>query len=626
MVSKNLTNGLQSATRRFLSTFLLGGLITLSQAPLNAFGHFTPPLPSDKNLVSCPKFWIVQNESFLKNYGYCDSAGQVREVISTFSSNGMTASIWKISPTGLPSENQIFTSEGVRKGLSRFKELAGGFIEASRHQVDSKEDRIARYLVKIKFENNEIFWQMRERWVGDLYHDFLENSSRWESGFDLTSARVARREVLAEDGSLHRVVNFKYRFENDGTSRAKLIDSYEIFNSRLEKIGHYNRQMPQSILDFIRGAPLSDREIQRRLKIYSDQSRKPVVIIDSGFEMSHPAISHVLYNDSSEPYDGIDNDLDGWVDNAAGWFNDPDGRDSGPSIQERVTFDEKEWPYLPFSHGTHVAGIAFQDMSKFGLVGFAGDYINADFLRKISRYITRKGVRFSNMSFGLSDGRKGMTARGEEMARGALYEMIEKNKQTLFFTAAGNDGTKETIADNDLGETGDWPALIPLPNMFVVAAVGSDLMDRTRLGQLNLAPFSNIGQKRVHAAAPGDKVYSAGLGWDWIRVSGTSMASPWALNIAMRMAEVNSSISNEQIKEILIKTCFVSDLQKPLPVLSGGMIMPERAIKAAQLMLENPKLTSEQASLNAHKVIEFEGERKGASLELLKQFWKSRGL
>jgi subtilisin family serine protease len=160
-----------------------------------------------------------------------------------------------------------------------------------------------------------------------------------------------------------------------------------------------------------------------------------------------------------------------------------------------------------------------------------------------------------------------------------LIDLLKSNPDTLFVIAAGNAGLEVHQETND-----DLPASAPVQNKLVVAAVNrSDFSTWTEEDRKTLALtfFSNFGITEVDVAAPGDEVSGALLGGGTVRLSGTSMASPLAMNVVMKMKELNANLSGSDIKKILCDTAFIPN--QPLPVRCKGVIDPVRALKAAEL-------------------------------------------
>lgn len=137
---------------------------------------------------------------------------------------------------------------------------------------------------------------------------------------------------------------------------------------------------------------------------------------------------------------------------------------------------------------------------------------------------------------------------------------------TLFVFASGNDG----LSNDTYGTS---PANIKADNSISVGATYKNEF---------FAPFSNYGTKTVDIAAPGMLIDSAIPGGEYLKVSGTSQASPFVANVAGRIKDANGKLTPLEIKQILMgtvdKKAFLTE-----KVASGGIVNTERAVVAAQM-------------------------------------------
>jgi len=143
---------------------------------------------------------------------------------------------------------------------------------------------------------------------------------------------------------------------------------------------------------------------------------------------------------------------------------------------------------------------------------------------------------------------------------------LEKNKNTLFVFAAGNDSS-----NNDLYPAS--PANLNVENSITVAATH---------GTHSLAKFSNYGAKTVDVAAPGVNIYSAAPGTNNVPMSGTSQAAPFVSRVAGKIKDANPRLTPAQIKQILMETVDKKSFLKN-KVKSEGIVNEQRAVRAAEL-------------------------------------------
>ncbi|MBS1959119.1 MAG: S8 family serine peptidase [Bdellovibrionales bacterium] len=281
-----------------------------------------------------------------------------------------------------------------------------------------------------------------------------------------------------------------------------------------------------------------------------------------------------------------------------------------------------------FVHGTHVAGISARDADAARIMGLKimatkvqapaamgggssgngrGLHLSAKVIKgflkllagqqskalaPMSAYVKKENARVANCSFGTSTTAAstilkpilkiamGRDATPEELLDFSRYfvsEIVSAGKtfatgspKTLFVIAAGNDGT-----NND--ELPTFPANLKLDNTITVAAT----QDYNKI-----ASFSNYGEKLVEVAAPGVGILSTIPGDQYLTVSGTSQAAPFVTNAIGRLLDENPSLSNSDIKKILMETSDMKDFMKG-KVVSGGIVNKNRAVTAAKLALSS---------------------------------------
>ncbi len=274
-----------------------------------------------------------------------------------------------------------------------------------------------------------------------------------------------------------------------------------------------------------------------------------------------------------------------------------------------------------FVHGTHVAGITIRD-SKNEAMGikliptevkpfFEGLAVSAksntvdrwellqkafdalatqqmNLLTDIARFADYHKADIANGSFGtgfkqakmITDiayrvifFKKPEQADSDKAAKMFIQALVNAGQKfvaaapnTLFVFAAGNDG----MSNDDYGTS---PANIKADNVITVGATYKNEF---------FAPFSNFGTKMVDIAAPGMLIDSAIPGNDYLKVSGTSQASPYVANVAAKIKEANSKLTPSEIKKILLGTVDAKGFLKE-KVATSGIVNSERAVVAAQM-------------------------------------------
>jgi subtilisin family serine protease/PKD repeat protein len=249
-------------------------------------------------------------------------------------------------------------------------------------------------------------------------------------------------------------------------------------------------------------------------------------VIDTGVDYTHGDLAaNIWHNPGEIPFNGIDDDGNGYVDDTVGW--DFYNNDNDPSDDHY--------------HGTHVSGtIAGVGNNGIGVTGVmwkakimplkflnsSGNGNTADAIEAL-QYAIKNGARITNNSWG---------GGGYETA---MYSAISaaNTAHQLFVVAAGNESN-----DNDASPA--YPSSYNLPNVISVAATGSSD---------NLASFSNYGITGVDLGAPGVMIYSTAPGNSYMNLSGTSMATPhvagacgliWSMDTGMNYLDVRNSILN----------------------------------------------------------------------------------
>lgn len=245
------------------------------------------------------------------------------------------------------------------------------------------------------------------------------------------------------------------------------------------------------------------------------------------------------------------------------WINPLGGKD----IHGYDYYNHNPDPMDDHGHGTHVAGtIGAVGNNGIGVVGvnwsvslmalkFLGSHGSGstDGAILCIEYAIINGAHIMNASWG--GGAYSQALKDAIDAAGAAG--------ILFVAAAGNDGR-----DNDSSPA--YPASYDSSNM--VAVMSTDRNDR-RSG------FSNFGLTRVHLGAPGSAILSCVPGNNYASYSGTSMAAPHVAGAAALLLTQNPLLSIEDMKNILIETCDVTD--PPLECVSSGRLNLARALEAA---------------------------------------------
>ena len=233
-----------------------------------------------------------------------------------------------------------------------------------------------------------------------------------------------------------------------------------------------------------------------------------------------------------------------------------------PAFIEQLEF------YSIYSHGTHVAGIAARGNPAIRLaVGrITFDWHNVPLApsEELSRrsaaddqayvdWFRKNGIRVVNMSWGggpqddeialEKNGmgkdaaeRKAIAAKLFAIERQGLYDAIKSAPGILFICAAGN-------ADSNSSFNQMIPSSLVLPNLLAVGAVDQAGDE---------ASFTSYGPT-VKVDADGYEVESTVPGGAKVRMSGTSMASPNAVNLAAKLIALDPKLTPEQTIQLIVQ-------------------------------------------------------------------------
>ena len=246
-----------------------------------------------------------------------------------------------------------------------------------------------------------------------------------------------------------------------------------------------------------------------------------VAVLDTGVDWKHSDLLASMWTNGDEvPFDRIDNDGNGYVDDFIGWNF------------ESQTYDPS--PAGCGDHGTHVAGIvAAQQDNVLGVSGVAphtkimalkmlcaSNHLSAGALAVV--YAANNGANIVTCSWYATFS---STAFEESVA----WAYSQKN--VLFVKSAGNQ----------YGGAVTYPGT--LPEFIAVSSLQSNLA---------LSAFSSVGAK-VELAAPGGNIYST-YGGTYSYLSGTSMAAPHVAGTAALLFAHEPGITNVEVRGVLNST------------------------------------------------------------------------
>ncbi|MGZ5242301.1 MAG: S8 family peptidase [Bacteroidia bacterium] len=316
----------------------------------------------------------------------------------------------------------------------------------------------------------------------------------------------------------------------------------------------------------------ADLGLLQAWEIEDGDSLVVVAILDGGTDILHPDLEGRIWKNTNEiPFNNIDDDLNGFVDDTAGW-----------DFVNNDNFPEDET-----GHGTNIAGIiGAKTNNEIGYAGIDkhcrlmickitdenGNGKYKDWTEAIY-YAVNNGARIINMSVG------GITPSKQ------LTEAIN-------FALANNVVVVSSMMNNNSGQP-YYPAAIP-----GVIAVGATNPDDSRA-----EPFfwsdksgSNFGN-HISVVAPGNYIYGLSPIGDNFFWGGTSQAAPMVAGLAALLIAQDMSRTPAEIKHI-IEITSDDNVGDPVQDLNGwdmyygfGRINAYKALK----YYYNPREMEQQA-------------------------------
>lgn len=272
---------------------------------------------------------------------------------------------------------------------------------------------------------------------------------------------------------------------------------------------------------------------------YFKARRINVAVIDTGIDLKHKDLEKYIWTNEGESgtdalgrdkaHNGVDDDLNGYVDDIHGW----NFIDNNNDVSDKL------------GHGTHIAGIIKEEFvkqsslsslaSQLRLISLkyynpdAGDSVNLLNSTKAIEYANKMNVSIINYSGG--------GAKSFYQERQAIEESRIKN--IVFVAAAGNNNN-----DTDLAKF--YPASYQIENMITVAATNN---------QGELMSFSNYGKSSIDIAAPGQKILSTLPNNSYGYLSGTSQATAFITgHVAYLLSQKEIRTSAQEILKMMKAT------------------------------------------------------------------------
>ena len=261
-------------------------------------------------------------------------------------------------------------------------------------------------------------------------------------------------------------------------------------------------------------------------------------IVDSGGDLDHPDIGSQLFNDPTEPIDGVDNDNDGYIDNNKGWdFSGADTLlinkpgfigDNDPSITKGGYFSHGSWvagcASAATDNGTGISGVGYKTKLLFTKHYADNQPSNATNYSSNTYdgilYAATHGAKIINCSWGS----KNVSAVYQDII---TYVTLELG--CLVIAAAGNDGNTNPF--------------YPASYEYVLSIANSDNNDKA-------AKYTSFGNN-IDLTAPGVGIISTGFNDLYQSESGTSLSAPIVSGAAALVWAANPTYTPLQVGEQL---------------------------------------------------------------------------
>ncbi len=280
-----------------------------------------------------------------------------------------------------------------------------------------------------------------------------------------------------------------------------------------------------------------------------------VAIVDTGVDTDHPELQGRIWRNTGEiPYNNIDDDHNGFVDDTIGWDM------SGDSINYFNPQGDPD-PSDGNGHGTHCAGIVAANADSHGTVGIApfATIMPVKMLPNGTTtigaasivYAVNNGARVINVSWG--------TPFESQILREALN--FARHNGVLMCIAAGNTGDNQRL----------YPAGFDLDSTIVVGAGNSDgfMTDFSTYGAPIdiIAPGLDILSLRAHGTdmygeypsnEPGVRIIDS----LYYLSDGTSMAAPMVCGAAAVLLAFRPDLNLGELQDALLHGA--TDLVDPL--------------------------------------------------------------
>ncbi|EQC47678.1 S8 family serine peptidase [Bacteriovorax sp. Seq25_V] len=298
--------------------------------------------------------------------------------------------------------------------------------------------------------------------------------------------------------------------------------------------------------------------IKKAWEVIETQYRPKVAIIDAGFDINHEDLKEsILINEGEIPDNGIDDDLNGYVDDYYGYNT---VKKNGQLLGD-YDFQTK--------HGTAVAGIiAAGQENRVGIKGIAQGIKIIPIVRPEPMAKRKDKLPYLIEAFKYAIKRKAdiinFSARLNVTSSDFKNILKELNDQgIILFASAGNTGS--------VSSTKRYPESYEEEFDNIIIVGSSDMNG-------NKAKSSSYNKDSVHIFAPGEQILTTHPENNYGYSSGTSFSTPIAAGVAALILTHHGKDARWSMRERLINTCQKVKSLEGLSV-SNGIIDAYQALK-----------------------------------------------
>ena len=173
-------------------------------------------------------------------------------------------------------------------------------------------------------------------------------------------------------------------------------------------------------------------------------------------------------------------------------------------------------------------------------------------------------VSNSNHHDGGDDGPTYSDQLDEYLERSKVFkEMITSYPNTLFVAASGNGYNLKVLWTDGVPLSSRFPmspAFYQMNNLVSVSSLNTDRISYSEIDNYKIADYANYSLLNVELAAPVEK-NSKGE-----EIRGTSFAAPYVSRLAHRLMLRNPNLSPLEVKELLMKSSFIIQIDRALEV------------------------------------------------------------